>query len=223
MSASLSPIHTWMYQKIAYQERLLAALGQTAVRSGWRTEAQLKEAGIGETLPPMEQVIDPDDIHGSLQGMIDWAEPRLASFVTGILTEDSARLSALEETAFRFGVVVFSEIRDQEPAGYFSFAVGLMPGSGAGEEATELYRKISDVLLNGMPCDRVVRITEQTPDRLSWEYTADLHEPYWTAAGGDVRWFHTLRRSLVRGMLDSTDFTLTGDDWSHCSLVRKSD
>ena len=39
MSASLSPIHTWMYQKIAYQERLLAALGQTAVRSGWRTEA----------------------------------------------------------------------------------------------------------------------------------------------------------------------------------------
>ena len=222
MSASLSPIHTWMYQKIAYQERLLAALGQTAVRSGWRTEAQLKEAGIGETLPPMEQVIDPDDIHGSLQGMIDWAEPRLASFVTGILTEDSARLSDLEETAFRFGVVVFSEIRDQEPAGDFSFAVGLMPGSGAGEEATELYRKISDVLLNGMPCDRVVRITEQTPDHLSWEYTADLHEPYWTA-GGDVRWFHTLRRSLVRGMLDSTDFTLTGDDWSHCSLVRKSD
>ena len=171
MSASLSPIHTWMYQKIAYQERLLAALGQTAVRSGWRTEAQLKEAGIGETLPPMEQVIDPDDIHGSLQGMIDWAEPRLASFVTGILTEDSARLSALEETAFRFGVVVFSEIRDQEPAGDFSFAVGLMPGSGAGEEATELYRKISDVLLKlvphapPQPCPRHARQHRFHPDR----------------------------------------------------------
>lgn len=247
MSTSLSPIHSWMYGKVRHQEALLTALEDTSVQNHWRTAAQLEQAGLRDVLPPFEQVIDLDDIHGSLQGMIDWTEPRLARFVSGLLAEDPARLSALETAASAYGKSIWPEVLAAD-AGDFSFAIGLGMGGpvfagssaadGAGFDedsdangtsvemnAVDIYRKLYDVLLNGMPCDRVTVITEQDDDHISWCYSSDLHARYWEEAGGDPAWYEAITRALIRGLLEETEFSLAEnpeEERNHYRIVRKS-
>lgn len=71
MSLFLGPIHFWLYEKIKRQEELTSAVSEYI--------------GSGQDLTkkclPLEEVIDEDNIHASLQNMINDSEERFARLI----------------------------------------------------------------------------------------------------------------------------------------------
>ena len=88
MSATLGPIHFWLYAKIGNQEQLTREIANAAVGSGWIDTAE----PYVKTLPPLESVIDEGNIHGWLQDQITDAETRYAALVSLILSKHEKRL-----------------------------------------------------------------------------------------------------------------------------------
>lgn len=199
MSAFLGPIHYKMYGKVSLQEELIAALGEAAVKEGWRTQEQLDADGIGQKMPPLEDVIDLDNIHGSLQGMIDKTEGRLADLAGDLLKEHPSGKDTLEQAAYH---------------------VGEKHAVDADANAEDAWHHLNSLLLDGMPCDRVVQVTEIGPKRTAWEQTEDLHQAYWSDEDRDVSDYYALRKALIRGMLSQTGCRFT-DSEDHHYVIEK--
>lgn len=70
MSATLGPIHYWLYEKIRNQEDLTKVIAEYAKKEEWLTDIS-KYVYI---LPRLEDTIDEDNIHGWLQEKINDAE-----------------------------------------------------------------------------------------------------------------------------------------------------
>ena len=81
MSMTLGPIHYWLYGKISNQEELTKFLAEGAREQGM----SLAVSRYTRNLPPLEEIIDPMNIHGSLQAAIDDAEKRYADLVQDLL------------------------------------------------------------------------------------------------------------------------------------------
>lgn len=186
MSAFLGPIHYWLYRKIQLQESLTQSM--TSVLSEEKRihlEKNLDAVcGIVERRP-LEEVIDNGNIHGWLQGQIAIAEKRFATAVTEILKEDSSKIENLKQAAYQMG--------QKNP----------LPNS---DDAQGIYRGLNDVLLEGMPCDHVNQILEQSDQRVLWNQTVDLHLPFWDEAGGDIEHYYLLRNAFISGSLSDQPF-----------------
>lgn len=167
MSAFWGPIHYWLYRKIQLQERLtkamLSSVGSEEKRNVLENNLT-KEYGVVEHRP-LEEVIDNGNIHGWLQSQIGNAEKRFACAVTEVLHDDPTNVEALKEVAFQLG--------QENP----------LPDSG---DAQGIYRALSDILLEGMPCDHVNEILEQSEQRVLRRQRVDLHLPFWEAVGGRI-------------------------------------
>ena len=194
MSAFLGPIHYWLYNKIIAQKKLTADLAGLAISNGWISEDHASEY-VARKIPALEEAIDTGNIHGWLQERINWAETRYAEFVTTVLSEDPNRMEDLKAKAYAFG-------RDH--------------AVDADSSAEEAYKAFDDTFVNGMPCDRVNVVTEQSADRVSWEQAVDIHERYWHKAGGDPEWYYDIRTAVMRGMLEGSGLALENEDagWS---------
>lgn len=191
MSAQLGPIHHRMYQKIRFQEALIDQLIALAEANGWQTaDGTPVTAYAGEPEAPLETIIDFANIHGWLSGHIADPERRYAALVTGLLAADAGRLAAIEAAAFTFG----------------------QRAAVAGESAPAVYQAVDARLLDGMPCDRAIAITENEADRVTWQVAADTHSPYWTEVGGDGKIYYKLRTALIAGMLSGSGWRLAEDD-----------
>ena len=186
MSAFLGPIHYWLYRKIQLQESLTQSM--TSVLSEEKRihlEKNLDAVcGVVERRP-LEEVIDNGNIHGWLQGQIAIAEKRFATAVTKILKEDSSKIENLKQAAYQMG--------QKNP----------LPNS---DDAQGIYRGLNDVLLEGMPCDHVNQILEQSDQRVLWNQTVDLHLPFWDEAGGDIEHYYFLRNAFISGSLSDQSF-----------------
>lgn len=186
MSAFLGPIHYWLYRKIQLQESLTQSM--TSVLSEEKRihlEKNLDAVcGVVERRP-LEEVIDNGNIHGWLQGQIAIAEKRFATAVTEILKEDSSIIENLKQAAYQMG--------QKNP----------LPNS---DDAQGIYRGLNDVLLEGMPCDHVNQILEQSDQRVLWNQTVDLHLPFWDEAGGDIEHYYLLRNAFISGSLSDQPF-----------------
>ena len=186
MSAFLGPIHYWLYRKIQLQESLTQSM--TSVLSEEKRihlEKNLDAVcGVVERRP-LEEVIDNGNIHGWLQGQIAIAEKRFATAVTKILKEDSSKIENLKQAAYQMG--------QKNP----------LPNS---DDAQGIYRGLNDVLLEGMPCDHVNQILEQSDQRVLWNQTVDLHLPFWDEAGGDIEHYYLLRNAFISGSLSDQPF-----------------
>ncbi|MCQ4937107.1 MULTISPECIES: hypothetical protein [Anaerotignum] len=186
MSAFLGPIHYWLYRKIQLQESLTQSM--TSVLSEEKRihlEKNLDAVcGVVERRP-LEEVIDNGNIHGWLQGQIAIAEKRFAAAVTKILKEDSSKIENLKQAAYQMG--------QKDP----------LPNSN---DAQGIYRGLNDVLLEGMPCDHVNQILEQSDQRVLWNQTVDLHLPFWDEAGGDIEHYYLLRNAFISGSLSDQPF-----------------
>lgn len=182
MSKYLAPIHSWLYNKIqiseALESRLVSALGiedTPAVKALYDR--------VGPLLPeaPLEDLIDQGNIHGWLQNRIHMTESRLAVLITEALADNPAAATALE--------AVWRQAGEELAAG------------AAPENAEEAYRQIQDLILEGMPCDRVSQVTESSPEAVRWETTHCLHRQYFDAAGGDIANYYALRAAFLNGYL----------------------
>lgn len=187
MSAFLGPIHYWLYRKIQLQENLTRAL--TSVLSEEKRihlEKSLdEECGVVEHRP-LEEAIDNGNIHGWLQGQIAIAERRFAAAVTEILVEDPSQIENLKQAAY--------EIGQKNP----------LPNS---DDAQSIYKGLNDILLEGMPCDHVNQIIEQSEQRVIWNQAVDLHLPFWDQAGGDINHYYLFRNAFISGILSGKSFS----------------
>ena len=190
MSAFLGPIHFWLYNKIGIQEALTKAIADYALQQKWI--ANVEE--YTKTLPPLETVIDEGNIHGWLQSQITDAETRYAELVSRILSDGSGRLDALYTVAFDFGREYTVEAAD----------------------AAEVYKAFEDFFVNGMPCDRVNSVTENNPERVTWEMTQDIHSQYWDESSKP---YYALRKSVMDGMLSETKYKVEMPDTAHYTIT----
>ena len=193
MSLFLGPIHYWLYNKIGNQERLTSVIAAKAKEKDWITDTD----SYTKELPDLETAIDESNIHGWVQEQIIDAESRFASLVIEI-KKQGINLEELESIAFDFG---------KEN----------LPDSKA--DATEIYRHFEDFFVNGMPCDRINIVTDESENQLSWEMDQDIHGHYWT--GGDVADYYKLRKAVMDGMLARLDYMVEEGDLYHYSIHRR--
>lgn len=188
MSAFLGPIHYWLYGKIQLQESLTEAMLSSVPSEEKRisVENKLNTAYGAVERRPLEEVIDTGNIHGWLQGQIGIAEKRFAMAVTEILKDDSTQIENLRQVAYKLG--------QQNP----------LPES---DDAQVIYRALNDVLLEGMPCDHVNEVLEQSEQRVLWQQTVDLHLPFWDAVDGNMENYYLLRNAFISGSLSGSHFS----------------
>lgn len=157
MSMFLAPIHFMVYGKNQLQEQLIARIAERAAAEGWAT-AEALDAYCSHEDRPLDAIIDVSNIHGWLSNSIADVEHRLAALVTELLFGHPERLSVLEEVAYE---------------------EGKKQAAPADAEAGELFQYLTTHLVDGMPCDGVNMMRDQTAETFRWDKTADVHSHYW--------------------------------------------
>ncbi|MEY8353606.1 hypothetical protein AALB39_09655 [Lachnospiraceae bacterium 54-53] len=194
MSAFLGPIHTWLYNKIKFQDAMADAVLDLSGEKEYIRDLREKTAGrYGELgKGQLEDLIETDNIHGWLQEKVSLVENRLAYAVTALVSRDPESLSSVKEAIFQLGK---KNSMDQDVT------------------AGKAYEHLENTLLNGMPCDRVNEVVRETEDGLVWQQTQDIHAASWALVQGDPKHYYALREALIKGMLDDTgiEFIQTGD------------
>ncbi len=182
MSAFLGPIHYWLYNKITLQESLTADIINYAAKAGWSGDFEQYRNNDSRELG---EIIDVENIHGWLQTRILEAEGRYARLLADILRDAPERIEELKHVAYDFGTknLIQSEANP-----------------------TDIYQRFEDILLNGMPCDRINQVTEQSPESISWEQVQDIHAQSFADAGLTTESYYTLRYELMRGMTKATKY-----------------
>lgn len=145
-------------------------------------------------LPALGSVIDESNIHGWLQEQISDAETRYA----GLIAEAPSAMDDFKGLAFDFG-----RRNAADPKA----------------DTEGIYRHFEDFFINGMPCDRVNSVTERSEDTVSWEMSRDIHAQYWS--GADAANYYSLRKAVMDGMLEGTEYTLSMSDACHYSIRKK--
>lgn len=192
MSAFLGKIHFWLYHKILLHETLIDSVVEAATAKGHSCEELLAEsyAKYGEAVTgPLEEQINHANIHGWLQERIHSVEKRMAFMVTQLLESGAV---TQEEVASIFQQNGADAAKEVELGQY---------------NAQDLHTLIFDHMLEGMPCDHVNEVLENTEDVFSWRTTRCLHKDHWNGTGGDVNNFYSFRDSWIQGFLG----TLTTD------------
>jgi len=199
MSAFLAPVHFWLYNKIGLQEELIDDIIDLASEEGWTADGKNPSEFSGGELPALESVIDTSNIHGWLQARIQDAEKRYAELVTSLLRENPERMTRICRAARTFGE---------------------HHGMEAGADPQNAFKALQNSLLDGMPCDRVNALDENSDRRIAWHREQNLHGAFWTEAGGFPSVYDRLRSEIIQGMLAHTDLTyndLGNDSYEICA------
>lgn len=197
MSATLGPIHTWLYNKILFQDELTKALIRNMPWEN-KVDSYCEPLQKGS----LEQLIDESNIHGWLQSQIVIVEKRLAYAVTGMLKENPESLPQILLRAREFGKEHL--LRD------------VLNAKG-------VYDQLEDLLLNGMPCDRVNEVVDSSDDYIRWIQTIQIHETYWQEVEGQVSHYDEIRSNLIQGMISETTFTFTQIDDQTFEIRKRAD
>lgn len=184
MSAFLGPLHEWMYGKIKGQESLVQVILSLSESQGWndglRQEINQKFGKLDQGA--LEDIIDGYNIHGWLNERVACVENRLAYTVTNLLTDHEERIENILSLFYKDG---------QEKG--TSLPVDL--------DCTQIYAKMTDFLLDGMPCDNAAEVLTESADEVVWNFVGDIHESYWKALGTDAAVFYRLRAEWIKGFL----------------------
>lgn len=190
MSLFLGKIHFWLFDKIKWFENLEEEVLELAKErkmpvNQWVSYANLN---FGEKTPnkPLDEIIDESNIHGWLEGRINSAEGRCAYYITNMLNEDEGIKKELIELYENHGKINADECKGQIDEG----------------NILEVYNSLNDYILDGMPCDRINEILENSPEKIVWHMSRDLHERFWSNVGGDVNNFHDLRNSWIKAFVE---------------------
>lgn len=190
MSAFLGPIHYWLYNKIRLQQEIVAGLFLLGEKAGISLEAECRRLYGSFEMRPLEDIIDQTNIHGWLQERVSQVEYQYAYSITKLLQADPALASRLKDLHRSFGVRLALTLKESSP------------------KATDIFRAISDNLLDGMPCDHANRILEQADDKVNWERQVCVHSQYWEEVGGDVKNYYELRDAWLEGLVEELGFSL---------------
>lgn len=200
MSLYLAKIHYWLYDKILLHERLIDSIEAFAKERGY-SYGNLIIDSYGKFGAPvtgaLEDNISLSNIHGWLQERIFSVEKRLAYVVTELLQKEIITMQQFEQIFYESGKEAMKslEVKDVAPK--------------------DMFTRIFDHMLEGMPCDNVNQILESTDDAISWKTTRCLHKSHWGEVEGDITNFYRLRDSWIKGFLHASgvqyDYSRTED------------
>jgi hypothetical protein len=189
MSAFLGPIHYWLYNKIQLQQAIVDDLYVLSEQYGLSLEEECdNNFGTFEN-KPLEEMIDQGNIHGWLQERVSQVENKYAYSVTALLHTNSDTMEQLKSILNSNGKELALSLKDSEL------------------KATDIYKIITDNLLDGMPCDHANRLLEQSETEVTWTRAVCVHTQYWEAAKGDIAVYYELRDAWMDGLVQELGFT----------------
>ncbi len=192
MSAFLGPIHYWLYNKIRLQQETIDELYRLSEvhNLNLKEEAESRYGSIENK--PLEEMIDQGNIHGWLQERVSQVEYKYAFVVTALTNRLPDALHTLKSTLYNTGHQQAKVIRQSTDK----------------LTANELYKLITDQLLDGMPCDHANRLLSQNDNDLTWTRNLCVHAPYWEELGGDISVYYELRESWLMGFIKEFNYSL---------------
>lgn len=180
MSVNLGPIHTWVFNKIKFQEKEVERL--LTLKEGLNID---DVAGVVEK-GTLEEIIDIKNIHGFLQIRINITEKRLALTVEQLL-DSGIELAEIKKTLFDFGV-----------ENSFDKSVG----------PQKAYENLNGLMVNGMPCDKVEVVIENTESKVVFQENSDIHTEYWK----NKETYQILKDEVIKGLLSNTNLSYSHID-----------
>lgn len=205
MSAFLGPIHYWLYNKIQIEDKMVEAILSLNSEKNYveaLDEKTAEECGILEK-KPLEEMIDETNIHGWLQHKVNIVESRLGFSVTEILKGNPEAKKDVLAAVYALGCEVAKE-----------------KGSAL-QSAEEGYKRLEDMLLDGMPCDHVNELVSASSDEVVYRRRICIHDAYWSSIGGDVDNYYRIRSKFIEGFLADTAFSYSADEEGNYHIKRK--
>ncbi len=199
MSQVLGPIHYLMWKKIALAhawEGACVAVAEAAWGEG-RVGELLEGATTHRWSPPegeLAELIGDASIHGWLQEAVNRTETSLAATVAALLAGGGGAETLLAEASRAHG---------SEAAGTSSRA-----GEGDGPLA-RLVPLLMECYLDGMPCDQVSEVVEQSGERLVVQRILEVHRPNWERGGAPVDTMVALQGAWSGGLAAGVDSRIT--------------
>lgn len=189
MSLFLAPIHTWLFNKIVLVEDIEKAIVERFNSDEAQQYYVSLVENMGAPLPdlPLENLIDTGNIHGWLQGRITLAETRQAAFIRYILQKDDRQDEAIQAIYHDFGVRS-AKLLEEKP-----------------EVPVTAFDALNNVLLEGMPCDRVNSVVTKDANEIVWKTTNCVHKGNWEASGVDVNFFYGYRAAFIQGFVTTAN------------------
>lgn len=205
MSAFLGPIHYWLYNKIVLQDKMTDDVFALNEKNGYVSDLENKTASVCGVIEkkPLEEMIDESNIHGWLQGKICTAESRFAYAVTQILNANQDAISELKEVLFQLGIKIADEMGE-------TF-----------DSAEQIYQKLNDILLDGMPCDHINQLVSKSMDEVVYHRAICIHENFWHKASGKVEVYYVLRTRFIEGFLQESAFSYFADVEGNYHITKK--
>lgn len=190
MSAFLGPIHHWLYNKIKVQQDIvndIILLNQNLCVLETDMQSELDNRyGIFDTRP-LEEIIDTGNIHGWLQARVSQVEYKLAYIATQLLDKKPDLVKKLEQLFQHKGEEVSLSVSTNS--------------------APEIFKAISDSLLDGMPCDHANSLLVSDETKVVWKRNICVHRSYWDEVGGDINNYYKFREAFIRGFICDKPFT----------------
>ena len=189
MSRFLAPIHNWLFNKIKLYEELEKNI-ITSYKAKYDDDSieKIVKDGIekygGYTEDrPLEEIIDLSNIHGWLQNNIMVEESRSA--------------------------YVFAKILEI----YNDKSVGESEASKQGRECAQsitkvsspenVFERLNEFVLEGMPCDRVNSIVERDEEKIVWVSEKCIHWNNYIRGEGNVEFMYELRDVWVKSFVEN--------------------
>lgn len=192
MSLFLGKVHYWLFNKIVWFEGLETEVINLAQSESLNIDVLSKEINqkYGEKLPnkPLEDMIDTSNIHGWLQEKIHSAEGRMAAWTSKIIENDKDALSKIENIYINQGIKAGNEVKNN---------------SEEINTAVDIYNKINDYILDGMPCDRVNEVIVSDEDIVKWKRSICVHKDMWEKENVNVDYFYNLRNLWIKSFVST--------------------
>lgn len=192
MSLFLGKIHYWLFNKIVWFENLEREIINLASSIGINVDEVKNEIEnkYGEMLPdaPLEEMIDTGNIHGWLQEKIHSAEGRMAAWTRAIIVNDVNNIVKIQNIYISQGIKAANEVKN---------------GSSAFNTAADIYSRINDYILDGMPCDRVDEIIENNEHTITWRKRICVHKEIWERENINVEQFYNLRDLWIKAFVNT--------------------
>ncbi len=212
MSLFLGKIHFWLFNKILWFEGLENEIIYVAKSEGLDILNLQKEIEdkYGGKLPnkPLDEIIDKSNIHGWLQEKIYSSEGRIAAWTTIIIDNRREAKEKLEEIYTNQGIMAAKEVNEK------GFTL---------DSAEDIFNKVNDYILDGMPCDRVNEIINSNENCVKWTRRICVHKEIWDKESGDVEYFYFLRSLWIKAFVNeiNTEFDYLEDSKGVKSIRRK--
>jgi hypothetical protein len=156
--------------------------------------SQETQKTIAPFLPTTEldQIIDTNHIHQWLQEKITGVEQRQALLIKKLdeagVTDIYIRVQGIYED-FGRQAAQDADIKNSN-------------------DLRDIFNNLNNYLLEGMPCDRVNQVIEDSTLTLSWMTTRCVHTINWSTAGIPVEVYYNFRASFIEGFVTAINPTL---------------